>query len=125
MLLIGIAVVAAGLYVSVVRPTTLARRFASAADRGDFVALNALLQEKHWKIQRLDGKLSDRVGTIDHVYVEVIPWEWADLWHLRRRLIFRTARHTDDGSRYVDWTEDDEVVAGVFGFSLSAPDRRW
>jgi len=112
-------------YCFVTRPTELAKRFVAAAERGDFETFNNLLRESDWQIHRSASMLTDRVGPIDRVYVEIFPREWSDWWSCRRRLILRTARHTDENGRHVEWSEDDEIVASVAGLKLVAPKIDW
>jgi hypothetical protein len=96
----------------------LATRFLVAAEAGDFDTFNDLLRENDRQIHRIAGTLIDRVGPIDRVYVELFPRASSDWWSGRRRLILRTARHTDDHGRHVEWSEDEDFVATATGLRL-------
>ncbi|MEX2310142.1 MAG: hypothetical protein WD738_21395 [Pirellulales bacterium] len=118
-LFIVFTIVSIAFYVTIVRPNVLAERFIAATERGDFETVHELLREDDWRIWSSAGVLSDKLGPIDRVYVEILPREWSDWWACHRRLIFRTARHTDDNGRHVEWTEDDEITAGISGLEIT------
>jgi hypothetical protein len=120
-LLIAFAILSIALYVTTVRPTALAERLVAAAERGDFATINSLLDDEEFRIWLSDGKLTDIVGPIDRIYVEIMECEWSDWWGCRRRLIFRTARHTNNQGHFVDWTEDDQMVAHITRVEICAP----
>jgi hypothetical protein len=119
--LIAFAILSIALYVTTVRPTALAERLVAAAERGDFATINSLLDDEEYRIWLSDGKLTDIVGPIDRIYVEIMERDWSDWWGCRRRMIFRTARHTNDQGHYVDWTEDDQAVAHITGLEICPP----
>jgi hypothetical protein len=124
-LLIGFTIVSVAFYVAIIRPTAMAQRFVVAIERNDFDAAHSLLREDDRRISIAAGKLRDRVGPIDRMFIEIFPRNWQDLWACQRRLLLRTARHDDTNGRYVDWTEDTEIVAGIAGLQVIPPRIEW
>lgn len=121
LMLVIFTLAAVSLYVFIVRPTQLANRFVAAIQGENFTAAHELLGEDDWRISKVEGQLQDRVGAIDRVFIEVFPCEWSDVVACRRRLLLRTARHDETDGRYVDWTDDTEITAGVCGVAIATP----
>ncbi len=114
-MLVAFALLAAALYLHVVRPTALARKFVTAVSRQDFdTARELMIGDDGWSgiVRPENGPKPDRV------YAEVMPWEWQDMWRGQRRIVLTIARHNGSIGRngaYVDWTEGTDLVAGPRG----------
>jgi hypothetical protein len=115
LLLALVAVVGVAIYLLYVRPTQLAERFVAAVEQSDVAAAMALLSEQDRWIFTQAGDLA---AAIDRVYAEVLPREWPDIWACQRRVIYRVAYHEDTEGRYIHWTHDTDVVAGVSGLRV-------
>ncbi len=112
---------AVALYWFVARPSLLANRFVAAVNAHDFETAMSLFDGKAtWSLNR--GP--QRNVVIDHVYTELIPREWSDMWNGERRIIFRVAYHEDDDGRHVEWTEDTDIIARPAGLHATGLDPK-
>lgn len=120
LILLAFALLGLALYVFVVRPTALAQRFVAAVEERDYDAAQRLM---------VDGGDWGRVVRppqsfkADRIYAELMPREWQDVWRVRRRIILRISRHNDRNGNYIDWTEDNDLVARPLGLELVMPDN--
>jgi hypothetical protein len=112
--MIVFAIMAAGLYLQVVRPGILARRFVGAVSRSDFTSAEALMVPRD---NTLEGRQLDSSITLDRVYAELSDATWRDLLLGRRHIRLQRAYSMRSGGAYVDWTEDVDVVATWRGVS--------
>ena len=100
-----------------VRPTAIAKRFVAAVEQHDYATAQSLLRGGNSFWVFADEPRTD-VASIDHVYVEIVPREWKDVWSCRRRLLLRVARHDDSEGRHIEWTSDTEFVAHINGVEV-------
>jgi hypothetical protein len=119
-LLAGVALLAAGCYLLLVRPSLLAERFVAAVNARDFRVAEALLKPQQFRsganlIAYYTSPPPDPRTKIVLIYAEVLPREWSDIWSFRRRVIFRVAFHDDANGRHIEWAEDTRLVAGFDG----------
>jgi hypothetical protein len=117
MLFVGIAIVAAALYLSLVRPTMMAQAFVAAVAQ-DFNRAGKLLRRDSDWIQIVRPLNSEKP---DRVYAEIMPRQWSDIWNCRRRIRVTVCRHSEKNGGYSDWTEDAELVAGLRGLKVVFP----
>jgi hypothetical protein len=125
LLLVAFGIFAVLLYVFIVRPTVIAEKFIVAVSRQDFDAAKVLVKgEYSWRRLVEQANLPQP----DHVYADLIPREWQDIWRGRRRIVLRVARHNDYRGGHVEWTEDTEIIAGIRGLRADLPshvDYNW
>ncbi len=110
--LILIAIVSIALYVFVDRPTQLANKFTAAVANKDFATARALMVDPAAWDCILHPPQSFEP---DNVYVDLMPRDWRDVCAVRRRIALRVSRHNNHPGRYIDWTEDNEIVARIRG----------
>jgi len=115
--LIFVAIVAVALYVFVDRPTQLANKFIAAVANKDFATARALMVDAADWERILNPPQS---FPPDNIYAELMPRDWQDLSSFRRRIVLRVSRHNNHPGRYIDWTEDSEIFAGIRGLELDA-----
>jgi hypothetical protein len=120
LMLIVVTLSAVAAYWFVSRPTILANRFVVAVERQDYTTAKSMLRNYFWGFD----ETVTSVRPIDRTYAEVLPREWSDVWTCQRRLILRISRHERTEGRYVDWTEDYEIVSSsndlrMLGFELN------
>lgn len=118
MFLIAFTVATVALYVTVVRPDKMADRFVVAAMQQNNEAVERLMSDEQSTVEWNHAVGREQSSKLDRVYAEVLPREWQDLWRAQRRIILRTARHSNQNSNFVDWTEDTDVVAAVRGLQI-------
>jgi len=117
MLFVGIAIFAAGLYVFVVRPTTIAQAFVAAVAQHDYDRAGAMLRShSDWDRVARNGSVKP-----DRIYAELEPREWSDVWNCQRRIRVTVSRHSAKNGGYADWTEDSEFVASPRGLEVLFP----
>ncbi|HEY3391397.1 MAG TPA: hypothetical protein VGK58_01725 [Lacipirellulaceae bacterium] len=116
-LLVLIAATATLCYVLFVRPTVMSYRFVNAIEHRDYAAAVSLLRLDTYPYS---GRLPplNHTESIDYAYAEVLPRDWSDIWAMQRRLILRVRRHDDRDARYIEWTEDWDVVAHINGLEI-------
>jgi hypothetical protein len=120
-----ITLMAVALYLFVVRPTTLAQKYVDAVSRLDYdTAKKMMIGDFPWSRIVEQSNLPDP----DHIYAEIMPREWQDMWRGRRRIIFRVARHNDYRGAHVEWTEDTDIISsarGVKAIPAGKVDYNW
>lgn len=106
------AVAAIALYMLYVRPTAIAKRFVTAIEQRDLETAKSCFHDQNlWVFDRGFRP----TASVDLIYAELLPREWADIWACRRRIIFRVAYHEDTDGRHIEWTQDTDVVAHING----------
>jgi hypothetical protein len=119
-LFVAFTFLAVALYLSVIRPTLLAHKFVSAVSRQDFSeAKNLMVSSVRWS-RIVDQK---NLPDPDHIFADLLPWDWRDVLHARRRIVLRIARHNDYRGAHVEWTEDSDVVATALGLRAELTGR--
>jgi hypothetical protein len=106
---------AIALYWWIARPTIVANRFVAAVQKRDYEAARSLLVDKNISVFEFGPK---PFASLDMAYAEVFPRDWSDLFHCRRRLIFRLGYQTNVDGRHVESTSDAEGVANISGVQL-------
>lgn len=82
-LLVGFAVLTVAFYFLFVRPTHVASRFVRAVNEGAVKRATSMIEhgDKTWITS---GYADTTIAT------ELLPREWSDVWHFRRRIVVST-----------------------------------
>jgi hypothetical protein len=115
-LLAVVALSGVALYVLIVRPTVVAKRLVKSVEQGDHEAAYELFPNPP---QGVDAKGTG--PSLLRMYAEIVPRDPNNRWTLERRVLLRLHFLDDTGGRYVDWTEDFDVVVGPLSTNIAGP----